>query len=53
MELHNQSGDLFTRVDKVNNVYPAKLEVVPPRAGLAAWTAKDDDDKATHRKLAE
>ena len=52
MELRNQEGDLFAQVEKVDNVYPAKLDIIPPRAGLAAWTASDGNE-ATHSELAE
>jgi len=38
MELRNRDGDLFADVERVNNVYPMVLRVLPPKAGLAAWT---------------
>jgi hypothetical protein len=38
MELQNRDGKLFANIERVNNVYPMALRVVPPKAGLAAWT---------------
>ena len=47
MELRDRDGDLFADIEKANNVYPMRLDVIPPRAGLAAWAmegeGKDDE----------
>jgi hypothetical protein len=52
MELRDRSENLFADIQKANNVYPAKLKVIPPRTGLAAWTMEGDED-ATHDELGE
>jgi len=52
MELHNGDGDLFTNIEKVNNVYPVRLTVIPPRVGLATWTMEGEEEP-THEKLVE
>jgi len=51
MELRNRDGDLFANVEKVNNVYPMGLTVIPPRARMAAWTTGEREP--THEELAE
>jgi hypothetical protein len=33
MELRNRDGDMFANIERVNNVYPMELKVVPPRTG--------------------
>jgi hypothetical protein len=53
MELHNRDGDLFTNIEKVNNVYPAELIVTPPRIRLATWTMEGEEEEPTHEKLVE
>ena len=52
MELRDRDGDLFADVEKVNNVYPVRLTVIPSRAGMAAWTTEGEEDEATHEELA-
>jgi hypothetical protein len=37
MELQNRDRDSFATIDRVNDVYPMALRVVPPKAELAAW----------------
>src|ERR1700750_3058504 len=51
MELQDQDGDLFANISKVNNVYPAKFNVIPPRAALAAWTMEGGEVETTHDEL--
>jgi len=48
MELKNRDGDVFTNVEKVNNVYPVELNVIIPKVGLAAWT-----DVGKHAELTQ
>jgi len=31
MELKDRDGDVFTNVEKVNNVYPMELNVITPK----------------------
>ena len=50
MEPRDRDGDLFAKVAKANNVYLMKVNVIPPKAGLAAWTTEEDP---THEKLVE
>src|SRR5258708_12794978 len=50
MELRDRDGDLFTNIEKVNNVYPVRLTAIPPRAGLAAWTTEGELEP-THEEL--
>ena len=48
MELRNLDGDLFAEIGKVNNMYPVKFNVIPPRAALAAWTMEGGEEETTH-----
>jgi hypothetical protein len=50
MELWNVAG-LFAEVIQVNDVFPAKFEIIPPDAVVAAWTTNGDMDKTTHDEL--
>ena len=52
MDLRDLSESLFTDIEKANNVYPAKLKVIPPRTWVAAWTMEGEGD-ATHDELGE
>jgi len=38
MELRDRDGDLLANIAKANNVYPVRLNVIPPKAGFAACT---------------
>jgi transposase InsO family protein len=49
MELRNRDGDMFANIERVNNVYPMVLKVVPPKAMLAAWT--DEGADPTYEEL--
>ena len=49
MELRDQDGDLFANIARANNVYPVKLDVIPPKARFAAWTTEGED--STHEEL--
>jgi hypothetical protein len=40
MVLQDRDGDLFVNIAMEDNVYPVKLSVILPRAGLAAWTTE-------------
>jgi len=51
MELRDRDGDLFANIAKANNVYPVRLNVIPPKAGFAAWTTEGED--LTHEELVE
>ena len=51
MELWDQNGDLFVNVEMTNHVYPIRLNVIPPKAALAAWITGDDNTKPTHGEL--
>jgi transposase InsO family protein len=51
MELRNRDGDLFTNIERENNVYPMALKVVPPRAVLAAWV--DGGADPTYKELGQ
>jgi hypothetical protein len=53
MELQNRDGDLFANIERVNNVYPMALRVVPPKAGLAAWTRGCGGADPTHEELVD
>jgi hypothetical protein len=53
MELQNQGGDLFANIDRVNNVYPMALKVVPPKAGLAVQTNIGEGVDPTHKELVD
>jgi transposase InsO family protein len=53
MELQNRDGDLFADIDRVNNVYPMALKVVPPKAGLAAQTNIGGGADPTHEELVD
>jgi hypothetical protein len=50
MELWNVAG-LFTEVIQANDVFPAKFEIIPPDAAVAAWTTNGDMDETTHDEL--
>jgi len=43
MELRDRDGDLFANIARANNVYPVKLNVIPPKAGFTAWTTEGED----------
>jgi len=51
MELQDWDGDLFANIAKVNNVYPVKRNVIPPKAGFATWTTEGEDP--SHEELVE
>jgi hypothetical protein len=51
MELRNRDGDLFAQAERVNNLYPMALQVVLPKAGLAAWTDVGTGVDPTHEEL--
>jgi len=51
MELQDWDGHLFANITKANNVYPVKRNVIPPKAGFAAWTTEGEDP--THEELVE
>ena len=48
MELPNWDGDLFAKIGRVDNMYPVKFNVIPPRAALAAWTMEGGEEETTH-----
>jgi hypothetical protein len=35
----------------VNDAFPAKFEIIPLDAAVAAWTTNGDTDETTHNKL--
>ena len=37
MELHDRDGDLFTEIAARNDVYLARLSIIPPKTALATW----------------
>jgi len=43
--------DLSANIVKGDNVYPVRLNVIPPKAGFAAWTTEGEDP--THEELVE
>ena len=43
MELWNRGGDLFTNIEKANNVYSVVLKDIPPKFSLAAWSSTGDE----------
>ena len=43
MELQDWDVDLFANIANVNNVYPVKRNVIPQKAGFAAWTTEGED----------
>jgi len=49
MDLWDWDGDLSANIVKADSVYPVKLNVVPPKAGFAAWTIEGEDP--THEEL--
>ena len=51
MEVWDQDGDLFANISKVNNVNPAKFDVIPPRAALAAWMMEGGEVETTHNEF--
>jgi hypothetical protein len=53
MELQNRDGDLFANINRVNNVYPMALKVVPPKAGLAVQTNIGEGADLTHKELVD
>ena len=51
MELRDLDGDLFAKIAKANNGYPVELNVIPQKAGFAAWMTEGEDP--THEGLVE
>ena len=51
MVLRNPAGDVFADIEKVHNVYPVELRVIPQRIALAAWM--DNHREPTYLELVE
>jgi len=47
----NQDGDKFADVEMVNDVYSMTLDLIPPKAALAAWASVVAEP--THEELIE